>query len=147
MSYSTIETAVVNVIKKNADFGVAGVTAARDTKALGKGLSRFCLVSYNSDKAEELSIKSDLRTWFINVDVFVPWRGDLAELEGRIMTEVQKVKDVLAAWPRLDGCAGVLKAGLTQGTFPDVITRAKGSWRGKRSILEVHEAYTTTRSE
>ena len=147
MSYATIETAVVNVIKKNADFGAAGVTVARDTKGLAKGLSRFCLVSYNSDKAEELSIKSDKRTWFLNIDVYVPWRGDLATLEASIMTEVQKVKDILAAWPRLDGCAGVLKASLTQGTFPDVITRAKGSWRGKRSILEVQEAYTTGRSE
>lgn len=147
MSYSTIEAAVVNVIKKNADFGVAGVTVAHDTKALGKGLSRFCLVSYNSDKSEELSIKTDKRTWFLNIDVFVPWRGDLGTLEGSIMTEVQKVKDVLAAWPRLDGCSGVLKAALTTGTFPDVITRGKGTWRGKRSLLEVQEAYTTGRSE
>jgi len=139
MSYSTIETAVVNVIKKNADFGAAGVTIAHDTKGLGKGLSRFCLVSYNSDKTEELSVKQEKRTWFLNVDVFVPWRGDLATLEGSIMTEFQKVKDELALYPRLDHCAGVLKASLTQGMFPDVITRAKGAWRGKRSILEVQE--------
>ncbi|MCK9599847.1 MAG: hypothetical protein M0R06_12460 [Sphaerochaeta sp.] len=146
MSYATIEAAVVAVIQKHADFA-GSATKANDTKALGKGVSRFCLVSYNSDKAEELSIKTDRRTWLLNIDVFVPWRGDMADLESRIGTEVQKVKDTLAAWPRLDNCAGVLKAGLTIGTFPDVLTRGKGSFRGKRSMLEVQEAYTTARSE
>lgn len=147
MSYSTIEAAAVAVIKKNTDFGAAGVTVAHDTRGLGKGLARFCLVSYNSDKREELSIKRDLQTWFLNIDVFVPWRGELADLEGRVGAEVQKVKDVLGQYPRLDACAGVLKASLTQGTFPDVITRAKGAWRGKRSILEVQEWLDPGRAE
>ena len=146
MSYATIETAVVAVIRKHADFA-GSATAANDSKALGKGVSRFCLVSYNSDRAEELSIKTDRRTWLINIDVYIAWRGDLATLESAIATEIQKVKDTLAAWPRLDGCAGVLKAGVTIGTFPDVLSRGKGGFRGKRSILEVQEAYTTARAE
>jgi hypothetical protein len=147
LSYSTIETAVVNVIKKNADFGATGVTAARDTKGVGKGLSRFCLVSYSSDRTQDVTIKYTIRTWVLNVDVFVPWRGDLPTLEASVATEVQKVKDILAQYPRLDGCSGVVKADLTQGNFPDLLSRAKGSWKGKRSILEVQECLDPGRVE
>jgi hypothetical protein len=147
MSYATVEAAVVAVIQKNADFGATGVTVAHDSKGLGKGLDRFCIVSYYADKFEELTIQRNLQTWQLSIDVYVPWRGDLAELEGRIGTEVQKVKDIIGQYPRLDACAGVLKAALTAGAFPDVLTRARGAFRGKRSLLEVQEWIDPGRAE
>lgn len=146
MSYTTVETATVNVIRKHADFDADHCKAA-DGKMFGKGLARFCLVSYNSDRTQELTIKVELRIWLLNIDVFVPWRGDLAELEQRVDAEVQKVKDMLAKYPRLDAASGVTKAILATGNPKDVLQVAKGSYRGKRSILEVQEAVDPARSE
>ena len=80
--------------------------------------------------------------WVYNVDVLVPWRGELAELDTRIAVETQKVVDILAQYPRLKATAGIQRADLVAGTTADRISEKKGVYRGKRHTLNILEIVT-----
>lgn len=146
MSYATIEAGVVTVIIKHADFSTTNCKA-RDSSPIKKGLARVCAVSYGTHSKEEISIRSHIDIWTLNVDVYVPWRGDNATHQASLNTETQKVIDTLSAWPKLDATAGVIDTNVLNAAKPFPLAEKFGSYRGQRLSLEVQEAVTTTRSE
>jgi hypothetical protein len=87
------------------------------------------------------------RIWTYNVDVLVPWRGELTEMDVRVGTETQKVVDTLAAYPRLNGTADIQKTIMTLSSTPDVISQARGVYRGRRHLLDVYEIVNPGRAE
>lgn len=145
-SQRTIEDAIVATVQLHADFDTTNCFAY-DKRALGKGLARLVVVSYASHRREGLTLQIDRRTWSFNVDVLVPWRGQLAEMDERVGTETQKVSDILAQYPRLNGTADVQRTDLTASNTPDVITERKGAYRGRRHNLDVLEVYNPARAE
>ena len=146
MSYSTIEAAVVTVIIKHADFSTTNCKA-RDIRPLANGLERVCRVSYGNQTREELTIRSELYTWTLNIDVFVPWRGEDNVLQASLNTETQKVIDTLEAWPKLAATSGVLDSNVTSINKAEPLAEKMGSYRGQRLIMEVQEEVTPSRSE
>ena len=146
MSQATIEAGIVGTIRLHADFDTSNCYLY-DRRVLGKGLARLVVVSYANLRKEEVTIQVERRIWTYNVDVLVPWRGTLTELDTRVGTETQKVIDTLAAYPRLNGTANVQKAAMTQASTPDVISERKGVYRGRRHSLEVIEFYNPGRAE
>lgn len=146
MSQSTIESGIVGTIRIHGDFDTSNCYLY-DRRALGKGLARLVVVSYANLRKEEITIKTERRIWTYNVDVLVPWRGSLTELDTRVGTETQKVIDTLAAYPRLNGTANVQKAIMTNSSTADVISERKGIYRGRRHTLDVFEFYEPGRAE
>lgn len=146
MSQATIEAGIVGTIRLHADFDETNCYLY-DRRALGKGLARLVVVSYANLRKEEVTIKTERRIWTYNVDVLVPWRGSLTELDTRVGTETQKVIDTLAAYPRLNGTENVQKAIMTQSPTADVISERKGVYRGRRHSLDVFEFYEPGRAE
>jgi hypothetical protein len=146
MSQATVEAGILATVKLHADF-TATNTYLYDKRGLAKGLARFCIISYSSHKTEELTLTTEKRTWTYNVDVLVPWRGELTELDVRVGTETQKVVDTLAKYPRLNATANILKTVLTLSSSPDVITQARGVYRGRRHTLDVQEMFDPGRLE
>jgi len=146
MSQAVIEAAIVAVIKKHADFDDANCFLY-DKRGLGKGLNRLVVVSYGQHRREELTLRIERRIWSYNVDVLVPWRGELTELDTRVGTETQKVIDTLAKYPRLDGTAGIQKTLMTLSAIPDVISHRKGVYRGRRHTLDIIETFDPERAE
>jgi len=146
MTQATVEAGILATVKLHADFTAAN-TFLYDKRALGKGLARIVVISYSSHKSEELTLNIERRTWTYNVDVLVPWRGELTELDVRVGTETQKVVDTLAKYPRLNGAANILKTVLTVSSSPDVISQAKGVYRGRRHTLDVQEMFDPGRLE
>jgi len=138
MSQSIIEAGIIRTIKLHADFDDTNCYIY-DKRALGKGLARLVVVSYALLRKEELTIQLERRIWTYNVDVLVPWRGSLTELDTRVGTETQKVIDTLASYPHLNATANVQKALMTASPTADVITERKGAYRGRRHALEVYE--------
>ncbi len=138
MSQATIEAGILTTIRTHADFDTTNAVIY-DRKPLGKGLARLVIVSYSTHSEEPITIRLKRRTWDFNVDVLVPWRGDLAELDGRIVTETQKIVDTLAKYPRLSATAGVQRADLILSNTPDLLADKKGVYRGRRHTLEVLE--------
>lgn len=146
MSQAVIEAAIVATIKLHADFDDDNCYLY-DKRALGKGLARLVVVSYAQMRRESITLQVERRVWSYNVDVLVPWRGELEEMDIRIGTETQKVIDTLAEYPRLNGTAGVNRCEMTLGALPDVLAQRRGFYRGRRHTLDVHEYFTPSRGE
>lgn len=146
MSQSAIEAGIVATIKLHADFDDTNCYIY-DRRALGKGLARLAIVTYNNMTRESITLQSERRIWTYNIDVLVPWRGELYEMDQRVGTEAQKVIDTLAEYPRLNGTSGVQRTDMTLANTPDVITERKGGYRGRRHSLVVREIYTPARAE
>ena len=146
MSQRVIEDAVAATIKLHADFDDTNCFVY-DKRALGKGLDRLVIVAYAQHRRESISLQLERRVWTYNVDVLVPWRGELAELDTRVGTETQKVVDILAKYPRLNGTANIQRTDMSLSAIPDVITGRRGTYRGRRHTLEVREIYDPQRAE
>jgi hypothetical protein len=144
----TIEDAIVSTIQLHADFDSTNCKA-NDRRILGKGLARVVVVHYNTHRRIPggLTLKLDQRIWSFNIDVLVPWRGQLAEMDERIGTETQKVIDTLAEYPRLNGTTDIQRTDLTLSNTPDILSEKKGGYRGRRHNLDVLEIYNPQRSE
>lgn len=146
MGQATIEAGIISTITQHADFDTDN-TKLYDRRPMGKGKARVVVVSYNSHRKEQITLRIERRIWTYNVDVMVPWRGDLTELDTRVGTETQKVIDTLAAYPKLNGVAGVQRTDVTLTNTPDLIQEKKGGYRGRRHFLEVREIVDPGRVE
>jgi len=145
-SQRTIEDAIVATVTLHADFNDNNVFIY-DKRALGKGLSRLVIVSYSTHRREGLTLQIERRIWSFNVDVLVPWRGELADMDKSVGTETQKVIDTLAKYPRLNATTDIQRTDMTASNTTDVLTERKGSYRGRRHVLEVREIYNPSRAE
>lgn len=146
MSYATVEAAVSAVIQKHADFDSDNVSQG-DASPIRNGLERVVRILYGGHRREEITIRSILDTWTTNIDLYVPWRGNLADLETQFHTEFQKIVDTIEAWPNLDACSGVIASALVNASSPEPLKVQETSYRAQRLILETKEVVTPTRSE
>lgn len=142
----TIEDAIVATIILHADFDATNCYVY-DRRSLGKGLSRLVVVSYSSHSRAGLTLQIDRRTWNFNVDIMVPWRGELAVMDKLVGTEAEKLVGILANYPRLNGTADIQRTDLTASNTPDVLTERRGFYRGRRHTLTVLEIYNPGRLE
>jgi len=146
MSQATIEAGIIATIIKHADLDTDN-TKLYDRRPMGKGKARVVVVSYNSHRKEQLTLQLERRIWTYNIDVMVPWRGDLTELDTRVGTETQKVIDTLAKYPKLNAVAGIQRTDVILTNTPDLIQQKKGGYRGRRHFLEVREIVDPVRLE
>jgi len=146
MSQATIEAGIISTITQHADFDTDN-TKLYDRRPMNKGKARVVVVSYNTHRKEQLTLQMERRTWTYNVDVMVPWRGDMTELDGRVGTETQKVIDTLAKYPKLNGVTGIQRTDVTLSNTPDIIQERKGGYRGRRHFLDVLEIVNPGRVE
>lgn len=146
MSQAVIEAAIVATIKLHADFDATNCYLY-DRRGLGKGLARLAIVSYGQMRRQSVTIQIEQRVYSYNIDVMVPWPGTLVALDQNVATETQKVIDILAQYPRLNGTAGVTRTEMSLAATPDIITERRGSYRGRRHTLDVYETYDPSRAE
>jgi hypothetical protein len=146
MTQATVEAGIISTITQHADFD-SDNAKLYDWRIIGKGLARYCVVSYNTHRREELTLRTERRTWSFNIDVFVPWKGEMDELNTRIGTETQKIVDTLAKYPRLNGTANIQRTVMTVSNTPDVMMARRGRYRGRRHQLDVYEIFEPGRLE
>ena len=146
MSYATIEAAALTVIKLHGDYDDNNATAG-DVSPLKKGYERVCRLLYGGGRREALTITIMRHTWVINVDIYVPYRGDIPTLEAALATERQKIIDQLAKYPLLNACAGVTSAEITNADKPEPLAPKKSPYRGQRLYLQVQEMVKPARTE
>lgn len=144
MSYATIEAAILTVIKTHADFDGNNCKAG-NLDPIGKGKPRAVNVRYQQHSEMELSLRTIEKTWVVNIDVYVPWKGQREEYASRITAEMQKVVDTIALYPKLGDTSGVIDAKLTVGNLPGPLEEKRGRYRGQRLVLTVREAVTPAR--
>jgi len=138
MSYATVEAAVITAIRTHADFDSNNCIAG-DSSPIKKGYERVCRVWYGSSRREEVTISLMRHIWTVRIDIFVPYRGKIQDMEATLASERQKVIDTLATYPRLNDLTGVTKAEILNGDSPEPLNPKRTSYRGQRLYLEVHE--------
>lgn len=144
MSYATVEAAVVSVLQTHADFDATNCTQG-DSSPIKKGLERVVRVMYGGSRREELTITLMRHVWTVRIDLYVPYRGKIQDMEATFATERQKVIDTLAIYPRLNDLTGITKAELLNGDTPEPLATKKTAYRGQRMYLEVHETVKPVR--
>jgi len=145
MSYTTVETAILTVIRTHADFDTTNCLAG-EASAIKKGLARVLRVLKGSHRQEAITIGAYKHVWSVNLDCYVPWRSDIATLEASLATETQKVIDTIEQYPSLNSATGVTNAEITNANQAEPLGSAKGGYRGQRLFLEVTEVTTPTRA-
>lgn len=144
MSYETIETAVVTAIRTHADFNTTNCVQG-DSSPIKKGLERVVRVWYGSSRREEITIALMDHIWTVRIDIFVPYRGRIQDMETTMASERQKVIDTIAKYPRLNDLSGIRKAEILNGDSPEPLNTKKTAYRGQRLYLEVHETVKPVR--
>ena len=145
MSYALIEAAVITVLAIHGDFDTDNVKAG-DSLMIGKGYERAVRVSNGGHTDKGLTLALVERTWTIFLDLYVPYRGALADLNTRLNTERQKVIDQMALYPRLNNLAGVRVATLDQSIPPEPLNPKHTVYRGQRNRLIVIEIVKPARA-
>ena len=145
MSYATIEAALLTVIQKHADF--LTTSSRGDYRLLAKGLERAAILRFGAMRYKEITIAQVLYVWTINVDLYVPWRGEINTWLTQIETEKQKLIDTIVAWPQLSGTAGVIDVRLAAPSAPEAPEVTDAPFRGQTLIVEVDEIVSPGRQE
>lgn len=143
MSYATIETAAVTTLRLHDDFDSTNCTAG-DRRPIAKGYERAASIKYGNLRREEISVTLRRHIWILYVDLIVPYRGEISDMEVTLATERQKVVDTYMNSPRLSNCSGVTRAEIINGDHPEPLMTKKTAYRGQRLYLEVHETAKVT---
>ena len=146
MSYSTIESAAVAVLKTHADYDDTNCRAG-DVSPIKEGYERVARFLYGGVREEPVTINLLRHVWTVFIDLYVPYRGQVPEFEGRLATERQKILDTFPLYPLLNATAGVTWARITNGANPEPLNPKKGAYRGQRLLLEVAEITKPARVE
>jgi len=147
MSFDTVQTSLLAVIRTHADFDATNVQAG-EASAMKRGLARTVRILKGAHTQKQLTIMAYRHTWSINIDLYVPWKGSIATLESDLYTEGQKIIDTLHQYPYLNASAGVTSAEIINAGQPEALAGdRKGRYRGQRYILEVVEVVTPGRLE
>lgn len=147
MSYESIETSLLAVIRTHTDFNTSNVQAG-EASAMKKGLARTVRVLKGPHTQNPVTIQLYRHVWTIYIDLYVPWKGKMATLETDLYTEGQKIIDTLHKYPRLNGSAGVTSAELLNAGQPEALAGdRKSRYRGQRYTLEVVEVVEPERLE
>lgn len=143
-TFLEIEEAVVDVLRTHDDLTHDNCLSG-DLEGLKKGLARVVNVKYAKVTRKPLTITMVEHVWTLKIDVYVPYRGRIQDMEETLATERQKVIDTLAKYPKLDNLTGVHRAEIINGDAPEPLSTRKAAYRGQRLYLEVHQAVEPAR--
>lgn len=144
MSYATVEAAAVTVLRTSDHFN-SGNCVAGDSSTIKKGVEQAVRVWYGGSRREPITLTLMRHIWTVRIDVYVPYRGKIQDMEATLATERQEVIDTLAKYPLLNNLSGVSKAEILNGDTPEPLNTKKNAYRGQRLYLEVHETVKPAR--
>ena len=144
MSYSQIEQAVLTVLRTHDDLNHDNCLSG-DLEGIKKGLERLVRVMYARVNRRPLTATMMEHDWTVKIDVFVPYRGRIQDMESSLATERQKVIDTLAKYPKLDNLEGVISAEVINGDAPEPLGSRKTAYRGQRLYVTIRQAVEPAR--
>ena len=143
-TYNEIEQAVLDVIRTHDDF-TPDNSLTGDLEGLKRGFDRLVRVMYGGLGRRALTVTMMEHTWTVRVDVFVPYRGRIQEMEARLATERQKIVDTLAKYPKLNSLTGIISAEVLNAETPEPLGSKKTAYRGQRLYLSIRQAVDPVR--
>lgn len=125
MSYSTVEDALLTIIQAHANYSSAN-SSQGDYHILGNGASRYVVLTpgpiraHNSTATLGSGPSRRMRTvWVIQVNLIIPWRGEISTIASQIRTDRQTLIDQIDAYPTLDGTSGVIISSFESAGNPE----------------------------
>lgn len=159
MSYETIETGAVNVLKLLAgytDTGAVQNISKGDYRILKHGLTKAVVIQPGPIKAHSVAAAPRrMRTlWVVTLEIFVNiLQDDVVTVATRFRSTRQEILDHYDKYPLLNGTTGVVNALITAGQTPflavgDVQFLGENSqWLGQALYMDVEERSTVTIAE
>lgn len=141
MGYAEVEQGVLDVVRKMADYGPAN-TSRGDYRVTAKGPSRAVVLRReNTSRAPVTMGRSYHRRtdWTVVAEVWVPWKGDEAELKKRLDAQAQAIADQVDRYPTLDGVAGVLDSEVFEIREPETWRDGREGWWKQDVVIRVSE--------
>ena len=124
MSYDSVETGLRDVIVLHDDF-TTNNTVKGDYRILGKGLSRAIVLTPGPfTKSVSAAPRRIAWVWTVNMELFIPFRGELSIIANSLRTIRQDVMDQIDQYPLLNSTSGVIDAWVEGGSEPDI-------WQGE----------------
>lgn len=146
---AAIMTGVANVVKKVTGYDANNVSIS-DVRQLRTGKTQYVFIRRGGPLTRQPLTMGNtpevLNTWVINVELWIPWRGEADDQLTTVDAEVQKLLSEFDKWPRLVATAGVLDAFATQVAEPEE-WHMGGPWWRQLILVQVQEVSTPTRSE
>lgn len=143
-TYLDIENAVIDVLHLHDDFDEDNCQRG-GLDGIKKGWNRLVRIMYARVNRRDLTLALMEHTWTVKVDIYVPWRGRIQDMEDTLAIERQKVIDLLARYPLLNGVEGVYRAEILNGDAPEPLGGKKTAYRGQRLYLEIKQAVQPSR--
>ena len=145
MSYSEIEQAVLTVLRTHDDLNHDNCLSG-DLEGMKRGFERLVRVMYARVNRRPLTATMMEHDWTVKIDVLIPYRGRIQDMEETLATERQKVIDTLAKYPKLDNMAGIISAEVMNGDAPEPLGSKKTAYRGQRLYLTIRQAVEPPRA-
>lgn len=137
-TYRNIEDAVVDIMRLHADFDETNCQRG-GLEGLKKGWERCIRIKYSRVTRRDITLRVVEYTWEVKIDVYVPYRGRISDMEDTLAIERQKVIDHLAKYPHLNNLDGVIRAEILNGDAPEPLGSKKTAYRGQRLYLEIKQ--------
>jgi hypothetical protein len=144
ITYLDIENAVLDILHLHDDFNEFNCQRG-GLDGIKKGWDRLVRVMYARVSRRDLTLALMEHTWTIKVDIYVPYRGRIQDMEDSLAIERQKVIDLLARYPTLNNLEGIYRAEVLTGDAPEPLGGKKTAYRGQRLWLEIKQAVQPSR--
>lgn len=119
MSYASVESALLALIRQIPGYTDQN-TSAGDYRVLGRGVSKaIVLVPGPIPQREVVASPRYMRTvWAIDIQLFIPFQGEISEVAQDIRQERQAIIDKIDQHPTLNRAPGVVSALVAYASEP-----------------------------
>ena len=148
MTYAVVESALLTTIRKHAAFTTLN-TSQGDYRIMANGATHYAVLQLGSFENERLNIRVDhRRTWNINIELMVPFQGEISTVATAIRDQRQNLLDTISQWTHLDSSGSVYDAFITAADEPLVDALPGGPTVWKQVIIcQVKEDTALTLSD
>ena len=139
MSYKVVEDGLLAVIRKAKGFN-ANNTSGGDYRILAKGIRQAIVVNPGPFRKTVTAAPRRMGySWVINVELFIPFEGELSQSAISLREIRQDLMDTVDQYPHLDNTAGVINTDLESGAEPDLWQGENRRWWVQRMRVVVEE--------
>jgi len=119
MSYNTAESALITILTGIDGFSTANVKAG-DYRCLKAGITKAIVLQPGPFTREHQAFQYMRTQWTINIELYIPFGGEMSTVASNIRSVRQEVIDHLDKYPTLDGTAGIVLSLLQGAGEPEV---------------------------
>lgn len=149
MTYATVESGVLDVLRKLADYGTSN-SSQGDYRILSRGNEKNVVLLRESATRVPITMGRSYRRqtdWTVIIEVWRQFPGESVDLKANLDADVSEIADHLDQWRNLDGTSGVLDSEVIEMRTPETWTEGRASWWKQDIVLRVKEIDSVVTAE